>query len=358
MDLSLLHLLRCPVTRSGLQIQVISKSRKQFQGKEREIIHEGILFAERDWFYPVINGVPRLIVEAFEDYADFFETHLHDYKIRINTLKQNYTELISYVVNKNRRTKESFSQEWNVFDHRSDKTWNEDREGMLKRFLNEIDEPENALEGKIIFDAGCGNGILDQLLSEKKAIAIGMDFSLSVEKAFQINEQPSAFFIQGDVQFPPVQFKYFDIVHCSGVLHHTNNTEVSFSKLEPCVKPGGKFSVWLYHSRRNVLHNGFNFLRKFTSKLNLRFQYLLYSLTILPVGLLVNKVKGRKKNRRETMIDILDWLSPEFRWEHSHEEVIGWFKKYHYSSIKITTSDTFGFNITGRKKTHDGSWDI
>ena len=115
MDLSLLHLLRCPVTRSGLQIQVISKSRKQFQGKEREIIHEGILFAERDWFYPVINGVPRLIVEAFEDYADFFETHLHDYKIRINTLKQNYTELISYVVNKNRRTKESFSQDWNHY---------------------------------------------------------------------------------------------------------------------------------------------------------------------------------------------------------------------------------------------------
>ena len=36
-----------------------------FQQGEKEIINEGILFADKDWFYPVIDGVPRLLVESF-----------------------------------------------------------------------------------------------------------------------------------------------------------------------------------------------------------------------------------------------------------------------------------------------------
>lgn len=358
MDLSLLHLLRCPVTRSALQIQVISKSKKKFEVKEQEIISEGILFAEHDWFYPVINGVPRLIVEAFQDYAAFFEKHLHDYQLRKSGLKHNYNDLIRYVVNKNQRTKESFSQGWGIFNHESDRTWNEDRDGMLRRFLKEVDETEAALEGKLIFDAGCGNGVLDQLIAGKKAIAVGMDFSKSIEKAFESNDRAGAFFIQGDVQFPPVEFNRFDIVHCSGVLHHTNNTELSFSCLAPCVKPGGKFSVWLYHPRKNFIHKSFNLIRKITSRFNTRVQYYLYSVSVFPLSVIVNRLKGNQKNKREIMVDIPDWFSPEFRWEHTHDEVSGWFKKRNYSTVKITTTDIFGFNITGRKNTTDGSRDI
>src|SRR5204863_29733 len=105
---------------------------------------------------------------------------------------------------------------------------------------------------------------------------------------------PNAQFIQGDVQFPPVAFEHFDIVHCSGVLIHTNNTELSFSCIEPCVKKGGKLSVWLYHPRKNFIHNLFNFIRRFTSRLPARIQYILYAVTLFPVTFIVKRLKGNK----------------------------------------------------------------
>ena len=66
-----LSFLVCPVTRSVLRLHKISVKTKMFSSGEKEIINEGILFAEKDWFYPIIDGVPRLLVESFLDYEDF-----------------------------------------------------------------------------------------------------------------------------------------------------------------------------------------------------------------------------------------------------------------------------------------------
>ena len=49
------------------------------------------------------------------------------------------------------------------------------------------------------------------------------------------------------------------------------------------------------------------------------------------------------------MIDILDWMTPQFRWEHTHEEAENWFVKRNFTNIKITTNEMFGFNIIGEK---------
>jgi SAM-dependent methyltransferase/uncharacterized protein YbaR (Trm112 family) len=350
MHAELLTLLRCPVTRTPLQLEVISRGKKIFNGIEEEIIIEGLLFADQDWFYPIINGIPRLIIEAFLDYEYFLSRHLPDYAIRKTDLEKKYRGLIKYVVNKNSRTKKSFTQEWNVFNFKTDKTWGMHADGMLTRFLKEINETPDALKQKLIFDAGCGNGLLNQLVAKKGARILGMDFSLSIERAFQENNEHNAWFIQGDVQYPPLDFRCFDIVHSSGVLICTNNTELSFSCLEPCVKAGGKLSVWLYHPRKDLIHNLFNILRRFTSRLPLKIQYYLYKITLFPVSLIVKRLKGNKQNSREIMIDILDWFSPEFRWEHEHDEAASWFYKRNYELVKVTTTDLFGFNITGIKK--------
>jgi len=349
MDLSLLKLLRGPVTRSSLQIEVISKSKKKIDQIEEDIIEEGILFSNDDWFYPVVGGIPRLLIEAFYDYADFFRKNLPDYEDRKSVLERKYDGLLKYVVKKNRRTKQSFSREWSIYKYDSDKTWDLDQSGMFVRFLKEIDEKQESLRDKLILDAGCGNGVLNRFIAASGATVICIDVSISIEKAFEYNDQKTAFFVQGDVQFPPVDFGVFDIVHSSGVLHHTNNTELSFSCIEPCVKPGGKLSIWLYHPRKNFLHNTFNKITKVTSKLPVKFQYNLYRLTLYPLTLMINRLKGNRKNARETMVNILDWFSPEFRFEPEPDEVASWFYKRDYNSVKVTTSELFGFNIIGSK---------
>jgi len=344
-----LSLLVCPVTRSALSLHTISVKTKVFRGGEKEIINEGILFSDKDWFYPIIGGVPRLLVESFLDYEEFLKKNLTDYIDRKARLEKTYPELIQQIIKKNRKTKKSFEMEWGMFNYEEDKTWELEGEDLLERFLKETNETKQSLSGKLIFDAGCGNGQLNQYIARCGAIIVGMDLSKSVERANANNKEEKAFFLQADVQYPPLQFDKFDIVHSSGVLICTNNSELTFSKIEPCVKQNGKLSVWLYHPRNNFIHNTFNFLRKFTSRLPIKFQYYLYLFTLFPVSYVVKRIKGSKQNTREMMIAIMDWFSPEFRWEHSPEEATNWFTTRRYKEIEVTTTDTFGFNIIGRK---------
>ena len=349
MQESLIELLRCPVTRSSFTINIIKKSKKILDNQEVEVIDEAVLFAADSWFYPVINGIPRLNIEAVIDYADFLKSAVPDFEERKEKLLTKYAVLLKKAQRKNARTKKSFTQEWALYNYDEDKTWDADSYEMLNRFLTETGETLATVKDKIIFDAGCGNGHLNSLLAENGITNIAMDFSNSIEKANDRNQYSRVHFIQGDVQFPPVAFNYFDIVHSSGVLIATNNTELSFSCIEPLVKDGGKISVWLYHRRDNFVHNLFNLVRKVTSKLPLQFQYYLYRCTIFPVSYIVKRIKGNKQNSGEMMIDILDWFTPEFRWEHDHEEASTWFYKRGFRKVSITTNGMFGFNITGEK---------
>ena len=348
MQEALLSYLRCPVTHQELELKVISKAIKNYNGIDVEIINEGILLSD-DFCYPIIKGIPRLLVEAFVDYELFLQQHLTDFAVRKQQITNKYKNLVVAVIKKNSHTKKSFELEWNLFNYETDTTWNANKTAMLDRFLREVDETKTSIKNKIILDAGCGNGLLNNLIANEGAIVLGFDFSLSVEKAYQKNTNPNAWFVQADVQFPPVAFNAFDIVHCSGVLIHTNNTEYSFSCLTPFVKTLGKLSVWLYHPRKNWIHNTFNFIRKYSSKLPLKLQYYLYLIFLFPPTYIIKKLKHNPQNKREMMIDILDWMTPEFRWEHTHEEAANWFAKRNFDNVKVTTNEVFGFNIIGNK---------
>jgi SAM-dependent methyltransferase len=344
-----LSLLRCPISRSILRLQIISTGTKSFRSGDEEIIQEGILYAEEDWFYPVIEGIPRLVVEAAVEYASFLTQHMPHYAQKRASLEKKYPGLLQQVLKKNRRTRESFSLEWSFFDYGKDKTWEAKKDDLLQRFLNETDEVD--LHGKLIFDAGCGNGLLDQYIAQAGACVIAMDFSNSVVNAYRQSKEPGAIFIQGDVQFPPLAFECYDIVHSSGVLICTNNTELSFQCIEPCVRPGGKMSAWLYHPRKDRMHRLFNSIRNLTSKWPLRMNYLFLRWIMLPISYLIKRLKGNRQNKHEMMIELLDWFSPQFRWEHEHDEAAAWFTKKGYHSVKVTTKELFGFNIIGQKPT-------
>jgi len=350
MNTGLLEILRCPVDRKPLRLERIEEGKKLLSGKESLFIKTAILFSESGFLYPVINGIPRLIVEAYSDYADFLRLHLPDYSLRKKRLEENYGALIQHVHSKNSHTKKSFAQEWELYNYETDKTWNLDSAGLLDRFCTETAETRESLNGKWILDAGCGNGHLNIEMAKAGMNVIGMDFSLSVVRAFHQNDQENAHFIQADVEFPPLPFQFFDVVHSSGVLIHTQRTELSFSSLDPCVKPGGKFSVWAYQSRKDVIHNLMNRFRSVSSRLPVRMQYVLYACTLLPVSFVVKRLKGNSQNIREMMVDILDWCSPRYRWEHEKSEVESWFAKRNYPVVQLTDENMWGFNMTGTKQ--------
>ena len=53
------------------------------------------------------------------------------------------------------------------------------------------------------------------------------------------------------------------------------------------------------------------------------------------------------------MVDLLDSLTPEFRWVHTQDEVRAWFNKYNFNNVKTTAIEKFGFNIIGIKCPED-----
>lgn len=345
----LLEYLRCPFTRKSFKIDIINIQERTFNDGTLNVITEAILFSDENWFYPVINGIPRLAIDSFLDYEQFLRKNLSNYEERKQQLLNQYGSIIQSVRHQNKKTKTAFTKEWSFYNFEEDKTWNADASGMIERFLKETDETFNSLKEKIIFDAGCGNGRLNILLGENNIRNIGIDLSSHVDKCHERNNWTQTAFIEGDIQFPPVLFQGFDIVHCSGVLIHTKNPELSFSCIEPLTKNNGKLSVWLYHPRKNRLHNFFNIIREFTSKLPINIQLLFYSISIFPISYLVKRMKGNRQNKREMMLQIFDWFSPEFRWEVQLEEGITWFSKRNYTEIQQTTTDLFGYNLIGKK---------
>ena len=98
---TLLPFLVCPVTRTELTPGMLSFSRKLYNGIEKEVIWDGILYAENEWFYPVIDGIPRLQAEAFLDYENFLKNKMPEYTLMKNNLLAGHKDFLDYVVKKN-----------------------------------------------------------------------------------------------------------------------------------------------------------------------------------------------------------------------------------------------------------------
>ena len=340
---SLLKFLCCPVTLKDLELKIFEQKKKE--------IKSGLLVSPSGFIFPIVNEVPRMLIESFLDYEDFLKKQMSDYITIKNKILKNYTRLINHCIKKNKRTKQSFAFEWSIFKYETDKTWHWDREIRIQMALKKIQENEKSLMGKTLVDIGCGNGVLTSDIAEFGAETVAMDLSSSVEKAQQYNTQASVHFIQGDLQIPPFKPESFDIVYSSGVIHHTNNTELSFSCINELAKKGGKLYIWVYHPIEDWIHRFLITLRKFTHKLPLWLQFWLYFIFLLPISHIAkNIISGGKHNWREQMVDLLDTLSPEFRYEHTPNEVKTWYIKRNYHTPVVTANDHFGFGVLGVKK--------
>ncbi|MCB4790690.1 MAG: class I SAM-dependent methyltransferase [Elusimicrobia bacterium] len=76
------------------------------------------------------------------------------------------------------------------------------------------------VNGTKILDVGCGNGFLTYYL-EKCFSVVGLDYS---KEMLRIN--PCKNLVLGDVTALPFEDKSFDIVVCSGLLHHLDETSI------------------------------------------------------------------------------------------------------------------------------------
>jgi len=261
-----------------------------------------------------------------------------------------------------RKNRQSFSLEWKYFEF-GERNWGQSIETRKELFLKALGEKPQDLRGKLIFDAGCGSGLLSIEMANSFGMeVVALDLATGVEKAYSRNSNPFVHFIQGSVLEPPLKNQSADFVYCAGVLVAIPDTKAGFETLTRCVKRGGKYVVWLYHPLEYHRRTGdyvrevlYNWIREHvTSRLPIRLQEIFY-LALLPLYFLKRwtaRLFGKaNENRtwREKMQGWVDHFSPMYMNRFSEVEAAGWYRDQHFKQITTAYTEQYGFAIRGTK---------
>jgi SAM-dependent methyltransferase len=182
-----------------------------------------------------------------------------------------------------------------------------------------------------VLEMGCGTGQLSLFLASAQRLVVGADLTRA---ALELGHRAAgrfgvhgARFVETDLQSPGLRRESFDVVICSGVLHHTPRPRESFGAVARLVRPGGVMVVGLY--------NAF-------ARLPLRARRLVARLSgyrFIP-GDPVLKDRFADADRRKS------WLRDQYQHvvEHRHTlgEVRAWFRESGMTYLRAFPSTLFG----------------
>ncbi|MBA2334806.1 MAG: class I SAM-dependent methyltransferase [Blastocatellia bacterium] len=226
-------------------------------------------------------------------------------------------------------------------------------------FLGPIRIPRDELPGKVMLDAGCGNGSQSVAYTEFGLEVVALDLSTGLEKGYAFRDVYSkakpemVHFVQADLQNPPLAANSFDIIHSAGVLHHTPNTEKTFRALRPLLKSGGTFYVWLYKYEK-IVTPIVNSMRAVTTRIDPAIFARIADFASVPfIGFCwaVNKLGIRQYttlNRREATIAVHDIFGAPYAHYHDFGQVSKWFRSEGINEVWPCNDSRRGFGVCGR----------
>lgn len=359
MYLKLLDFLRCPSCQARLK-SVALEFEPSSHGDE---ITSGLLHCLRceQWF-PIARGIPRMLPDSLQEHWATLEPRISgsvppSLRPLIESAKS--VQRASY----DQRTRKNFSHEWENHEL-GGKTWGMQLSDRVQWFLLEtLRIPVGELRGKVMLDAGCGNGSQSVAYTELGLEVIAMDLSSGLEYGYAYRHlhrgaNPAlVHFVQGDLQRPPLSPASMDIIHSAGVLHHTPDTLQTFRALRPLLRPGGTFYVWLYKYEKWVtpLVNMIRFLTTAIPATGFSRVAKLMAVPFIGFCEAVNVLGIRsysKLNRREAALALMDIFGAPYAHYHSFDEVAGWYNSAGFTEVWPCNDGRRGFGVCGRFATH------
>lgn len=238
---------------------------------------------------------------------------------------------------------DSFGLQWTTYEVAHD---DEDR----RTFEAKTGVSLGDLEGQTILDAGCGGGRYSKVAAEAGGLVTGIDHTRAVNKAASLCAHlPNVRFLQGDLKRLPFAESSFDFAFSIGVMHHDVNTRAVFDSVARVVKPGGRYSVWLY--RRNQAWQEWlnNRLRARTVTMPAarlerwcRWGAWLGGLPI--VNRTFNKIINfsNHPSYENRVCDTFDWYAPTYQHHHTVEELRTWFEKAGFKDLRVLPPEKQG----------------
>ena len=165
-----------------------------------------------------------------------------------------------------------------------------------------------------IVEVGCGTGQMSLYLARADRLVIGADLTrASLElgagaaRRFGVEQVQ---FVETDLRSPGLRAGAFDVVYCSGVLHHTPDPRASFASIVRLAKPGGLIILGLYNTYARIPLQ----LRRVIAKLT--------AYKWIPFDPVLDDRKSEPERRKAWLRD--QYMHPE---EHRHSigEVRRWF---------------------------------
>jgi SAM-dependent methyltransferase len=289
----LLDLLVCPDCRGALRLDAPPAG---------EDVPSGTLVCGAGHSFPIVGGIPRFVQHALD--AD------------------------------QARTRDSFGYEWTALYPEHGHTtpeWQAERD----IFLEYTRTVPSDFRGKLVLDAGCGNGRYAKLVSDWGSRVVAVDISSAVDIAQKnVGGRPDVAVVQGDLFKLPFRHDIFDVVYSIGVLHHTPDAKGAFERIQPLVRPGGFFSIFIHGQGNRALYAVNRALRRWTARASYRTTWN-FCLVLTAIGKLLEKIPfvgpvlylvGRQVVFfSPDQHNNFDHYSAGFTSFHRKEEIRGWY---------------------------------
>jgi SAM-dependent methyltransferase len=293
--------------------------------------------------YPIIDGIPRFVPEAFY------------------TLSTHHASI-------EEKTKNYFGFQWDYFkdwgyiadedvpDERCDEYFG----GTVSARRNAFDkkcrmDAEDLKTGSVVLDAGCGNGRYTyEAASRGDALVIGVDIGYgSVQSAYQNNQHhDNVIIIQASLFALPFKDDVLDSCFSNGVLMHTGNAHRAFREIARCIKPAGVFVAHVYHKLNPFWEFNDAWIRQITTRLSIEHN-LHFARFMAGLAKRVDAIPNGLRNAnyffrlQKTVTHMFDWYSAPVASHHTYAELMAWYRECGFIVDVVAPQPKFFNNIWG-----------
>ena len=182
-----------------------------------------------------------------------------------------------------------------------------------------------------IVEIGCGTGQMSLYLAHGDRLVVAADLT---HASLALGRQAAGrfgltrvSFVETDLRCAGLQAGAFDVVYCSGVLHHTPDPRTSFARVASLARPGGMIVVGLYNAFARLPSR----LRRVIARAS-AFRFVPFDPVL--------RERGGETARKDA------WLRDQYQHpeEHRHTlaEVQEWFAENDVEFVRSYPSTVFG----------------